>query len=120
MKFKDSQKGISLFLALIILSLNLSIVLGLTVILIDEIEMNKSIGHAVMSFYAADSGIEEALVNRDSPASSYSGFFNLSGGTASYNVTVTTSSFDGCAADNFCVKSVGTYKETKRAIKVVY
>ncbi len=126
MNYPDSQKGISLYFALLILSLNLSIVLGLTVILIDEIEMNQSIGHAVMSFYAADSGIEKVMVERNNPEPTYYGFFDLdnSGGgkdneDSEYNVTVTPRGA-GCNADNYCVKSIGSYKGTKRAIKVVY
>ncbi len=134
MNCSDSQKGISLYLALIILSLNLSIVLGLTVILIDEIEMNKSIGHAVMSFYAADSGIEKVMIDRNSPATSsdpvnvpsYTDYFDLNNsGTEDsedsfYDVYVIPREAGVCEADNYCVKSVGAYKGTKRAIKVVY
>ena len=118
-KFKDSQKGISLYLALLILSLNLSIVLGITVILTNEMERTQDLGYSVVAFYAADTGIEEAMMHRDNPAASYSGSFNLNGGTASYQVSVVPTG-GACVADNYCVKSIGSYKEAKRAISATY
>lgn len=132
--FENSQKGISLYLALIILSLNLSIVLGVTIILIDEIEMTKDLGYSVIAFYAADTGIELVMNYRNSPATTsdpvnvpaYEFYFDLNNnGTedykdASYDVYVIPSGVGGCTADNFCVKSVGRYQEIRRALKATY
>ncbi|MCK5044742.1 hypothetical protein KAR26_03365 [Candidatus Parcubacteria bacterium] len=114
-KFKDSQKGISLYLALLILSLNLSIVLGITIILINEMKRTQKLGYSVVAFYAADTGIEEAIDDRDNHPTSYSGSFNLSGNVASYEVSVTD-----MGGGNFSIKSVGSYEGTKRAISATY
>ena len=66
-----------------------------------------------MAFYAADSGIERALMDRSDPLPSYSE--TLDNG-ASYEVTTLAAP----APDNFYIRSVGEYEGTKRAIEVVY
>jgi len=131
MIFKNSQKGISLYLALIVLTLNLSIVLGITIILIENTRISQDLGYSVIAFYAADTGIETVMKVRDNPNISnpidnpaYTGYFDMNNnGTqdfqdSSYEVFVFPAAT--CGADNFCVKSIGSYKETKRAIRVTY
>ncbi len=57
-----SQKGISLFLAVIMLSVILAIVLGLTTVLIGQLKNISGFGNSVAAYYAAESRAEELLV----------------------------------------------------------
>ena len=159
-----SQKGVSLFLTMIILSIILAIVLGLSTILVGQMKTIRVMGHSVVAIYAADSGVEQMLKavfdhmyggNILKPA--YSGFLDLDddgGGwengqecpedlqdsdDACYKAEVVCCSFldsdcyynnpenicpeliiedPNCTAPHFCVRSVGTYKNTKRAIEI--
>ena len=59
-KFKK-EKGASLYLAIVIMSILLATVLGLTTISISQIKLVRGMGDSVMAFGAADAGIEWAL-----------------------------------------------------------
>lgn len=59
--FKSSQKGVSLFLTITILSIILAIAFGLSTILISQIRTIQKMGYSVVAFYAADTGTEKAL-----------------------------------------------------------
>lgn len=54
-------RGVSVFLAVIILSILLAIALGLSTILVSQIRMIKGMGDSILSFYAADTGVERVL-----------------------------------------------------------
>ncbi len=112
-----TQKGISILFAVAILSIILAIALGTSVVVIRQVKTMREIGHSVIALYAADSGMEEILM--------YSSPTDISGtvGEATYEVFVTASTTPECAAKNaknYCIKSIGTYKDTKRAIEVKY
>lgn len=110
-----NKKGISIYLALVITSILLSSALGVSIIFVNQIRVLKEMGNSVVAFYASDAGIEKVLLNRQSPSSISETI--LSNG-ASYQVFVTGGG--GCGAVNYCIKSVGNYKETNRAIEVAY
>ena len=55
------QKGVSLFLTIIILAIILAIVFGLGAILIGQIKTIREMGNSIIAFYAADTGIEKIL-----------------------------------------------------------
>ena len=55
------QKGLSLFLVIIILAIILAIVFGLSTISVSQIKITRWIGDSVVAFYAADTGIEKVL-----------------------------------------------------------
>ncbi len=57
----DSQKGVSLIVIFLIMTIMLSIVLSISVILSSQIKMVSNMGNAVSSFYSAQTGVEEAL-----------------------------------------------------------
>ncbi len=95
----------------------LAVALGLTTILIGQIGIMKGMGDSVVAFYAADSGIEKILTMRGS----------ISNGTViqdsdvGYIVTVTGGGIGSCnASSTFCIKSIGTFRNTKRAIEITY
>jgi len=120
---KFSQKGVSLYLAIVIMIILLSAVLGVTTILVGQLRMIKEMENSVIAFYAADTGIEEVLkvIIHDVgvPDPRYplvAGTYTPVGG-ASYYVDVLSPGV-GCTASLYCVQSVGIYKETRRAIEV--
>lgn len=113
-----NQKGLSLYISIIIMSILLSIVLGISTILVSQIKIVKGIENSVIAFYAAETGIEQVLVGRVDPTS-FDGFSNTLTNGASYDITV-FSSGPNCGASNFCIKSVGTFRDVKRAIQVSY
>lgn len=108
---KISQKGVSLYLALLIMAVLLSIGLGISSILFGQIKIIRGIGDSVVAFYAADTGIEEVLYR----GGAVSG--NLENG-ASYSTRVLAPGPD-CTATNYCIISKGSFKETKRAIEII-
>jgi len=55
---KNSQKGISVFIALSIVGLVVIVVLGISLILASQVRISRAMGESVVAFYAADSGIE--------------------------------------------------------------
>lgn len=136
---KFSQKGISLYLSIIIMVILLAIVLGISGILLGQLKTIKGMENSVVAFYAADTGIEEVLkdIYGDSLNPPYSS--TDIGNDASYNVEIVccdpnSPGPDGCAWNGtpcpvgtidsncpgsyYCVKSVGTFRETKRAIQI--
>ena len=112
-------------LSVIIMALLLAIVLGLGTILLSQSRQIREMGDSVVAIFAADTGIEEALY-----------YFKpkVSGdiGQAHYEATTTCSSsyYDSggcpsgfekdsnCSASYICVKSIGEFKNVKRAIEV--
>ena len=111
------KKGISLVFVILIVAIVLGISLGVSTILITQIEILRSIGHSVIAFYAADTGIEQVLLG--TPPSDISE--TPLGNGASYTVDVTTGGSGDCDASlNYCIKSVGKYEAAKRAIEIIY
>lgn len=122
------SKGVSLYITIMIMTVLLTIVFGLTGILLSRMKITRGMGYSVIAFYAADTGIERMLMDRNSPvcpAGPYLGYLDLNNnavqdsGDATYDVTVTAAG-PNCAADNCCVKSTGSYQQTKRAIEISY
>ncbi len=117
-KSGGGQKGASLYLALMVMTIMLSIALGLSSIFIGQTKMIKQMGNSVIAFYAADAGVEKVLLTRANPVSIPE--TPLSNG-ATYQVTVTVGGTGGCPlGNNYCIKSVGSYLETRRAIEIIY
>jgi hypothetical protein len=114
----STNRGASLYLALIILSILMAIVFGLSSITFVQIKIIKGIGDSIIAFYGADTGIERVL---------YEGKFAIPSGTfqetldndASYQATVLHPGMADCPSTSFyCVKSIGSYRQSKRAIQV--
>lgn len=116
-KSGGGQSGVSLYLSVVIMTMLLAIGLGVSTIFLGQLEVARSQGYSVIAFYAADAGIERILVNRANPSSISQ--TPLSNG-ATYEVFVTITGSGGCAASNYCIKSIGKYKETNRAIEISY
>lgn len=122
----QNQKGVSLYLTIVILSVLTAALLALITISISQIKIIWTLSDSVVAFYAADTGIEEMLMERESPDLSYSGYLDLNENgqqdeteDSFYEVTVSPTG-GSCDADNFCVRSTGSYKDTKRTIEITY
>lgn len=124
----NSQKGVALYIAFMIMTVLLVIAFGISTILFGELRVIKGMGNSVIAFYAADTGIEQMLYD---PQPSHSGSIGAAPYNASYQVTMVCSpshpecpTADGffvdndCSALNYCIESTGIYKETRRAIRV--
>lgn len=55
------QKGVSLYLAFMVMSVLLAIGLGVSVIFVPQIKTIKGMGDSVIAFYAADTALERVL-----------------------------------------------------------
>jgi len=128
LKYKNGggQKGSALYLSIIVLVILLAIVLGLTAILISQMRMVRQMGYSVLALSAADAGIENVLVDWESPSSDphhYDGFLD---NEAEYTVSVIVGGDSGCIHPldpdkwNFCITSVGEYRGVRRAIEIAY
>jgi hypothetical protein len=108
MKFQTGKKGVSLYLALIIMFILIAIGLGVSLIIVSQMKMIRGMGDSVVAFYAADTGIENSLYEQKqggdgliSPPESI--------GSASYEV-------NSCGSN--CYKSLGKFGIVKRGIEI--
>lgn len=108
-----SNKGVSLYLTIVIMSILLAISFGVGTIFLGQTKIIRGMGDSVIALYAADTGIERALYNirKESGTGNVSETWGVN-----YGYIVNESSCDG----KTCISSVGTYKETKRAIEAKY
>jgi len=112
------QKGASLYLALIMMTIMLAMAFGLSSIFIGQTKTMKQIGNSVIALCAADTGIEKVLLNRNNPVNILE--TALSNG-ATYQVTVVAGGTGDCpAGSNYCIKSIGSYLDAKRAVEIIY
>ena len=113
------QSGVSLFLAVITMTVFLAIVLGLSTIFLGQTRMFREMGYSVIALYAADAGIEKVLTQRNNPLSLNDYSATLANGSE-YTLSVLSSGESGCSAPNYCIKSIGKYKGVQRAIEITY
>jgi len=120
------NKGSSLYFALAILAVVFGISLGLSAMLISQIRMTREMGDSVVAFYAADTGIEHALktIRIDGELGKMEELGEIevpiNGEKATYQVEVSDPGDPekNCEAENLCIKSVGKYRNVKRAIEI--
>ena len=127
----DSQKGISIYLAVLIMTVLLGISLGISTIFIGRLESIKGLGTSVMALYGADTGIELALYEdrkncidllADARRTCLQNILPtgvqppLSNG-ATYELELTAPGAN-CPGTTYCVKSIGRYNGAQRAIQI--
>jgi len=113
-KYKNKfQKGISLYLTIVLLALMMSSVLTLSAILTSQMKIVFNLGNAVTAFMAADAGIERALY-RDRKNSDTSSFFAVLSNGSRYDVTITT------GPSETVIESTGSYMGIRRTIEARY
>lgn len=128
---KNSQKGVSLYFAVAVSALLMSIALGLTTILIGQIRVLKEMGDSVKALFAADSGMEKIMYLEKECAqagcatawpgicnASCSGFLNWQAATSvwfalDYTATATAASTSG----KTIFRATGVYRGAQRAIE---
>jgi hypothetical protein len=111
--FKNYQKGVSLYFALMIMFILLAIGLGISLIIVSQMKMIRGMGDSVVALYVADTGIEHAMYNKrvEGGNGGVSGTISIGGELANYNVI----SFLPSEAK---WQSSGNYKGVKRAIEI--
>jgi hypothetical protein len=132
-KNQSSQKGVSLLFIVLIMGVILSIGLGLGGIFVQQSKMMRDIGKSMISFYAADSGIEIMLYDIYTKASSsLSNISTITSKGSSIDVSVRCGNslgekcptnflaFPICGFPNFCIKSIGGYEKAQRVIEINY
>lgn len=65
--FKNQKRGVSLIIVFLIMSICVSVALGISTILISQIKITRSMGDSVRAIYLADSGIEKTLYYDKNP-----------------------------------------------------
>lgn len=117
MKKENEQKGIVLYIVLLIISIFLSIVLTLTNVSMSQIKIAWQAGDSVRAFTAADTGIEKALYNiRKLDPADFNNIpkISLSNGS-SYTVTIVVDSPTAAT-----IQSKGEFKKSRRTIEAKY
>ena len=138
---KSSQQGIAIILSMFILSAILAIAMGISTLLLREVQFAKTAGFSIPAFFAADTGIEKILLLRNTPKSfsectSSASPCVLSNGARFWVVVTcgeTNPSVDcaapgseikpngsTCVSPSYCVESTGEFRGTRRAIEVNY
>lgn len=62
---REYDRGVTLYLAIIVLFLILGIGLGISTMLVSQLKTFRGVGSSLQAFYAADSGIDMALAVQD-------------------------------------------------------
>jgi len=119
----NNSKGISLYLTLMTMSILIALALGISVILFNQLKMTRMVGYSVMAFYASNTGVERTLYEISRGAT----IEHCEGKEDCYKETLENGSEyiatilgpgETCSAANYCIKSIGTYKDTRRAIRL--
>lgn len=131
----ESQKGVALYLSLAILAILLGIGLGISAIVFGQLKTIRDIGFSTVAFYAADSGIERELFEKNyttqSAGYTYACFIDLDNLTP-VNCTNISVCPDNLPSGNFActqvtvvnpsaptkIRSVGYYSEVRRALEI--
>jgi hypothetical protein len=132
-KKNTRERGVSLYIAFMIMTALMGISFGMSAILFSQLGILKGIGHSVFAFFATEAGVEHALyldnsvcaTEEDHAPCLTTAFLNippqqliLSNG-ARYKLTAEAGGQGGCPVErNYCVKSVGTYQQAQRAVRV--
>ena len=107
---KKNQKGVSLYLTIVILSVLTASLLTLISLSVSQIKVIYKIGDSVVAFYAADSGAERLLYEI------YKNSFNPeeNKGACPFSDNIGQAFYEVCVSDSSgaIIYSAGTYKET--------
>ena len=118
----EGQRGVALYLALLVLTILFAISLALTTLLVGQIKIIKGLGDSVVAFYAADTGMEMALQELYATGSppcqaGCSGSIGTLGSVSYFVQGFSASSPDCPGTEFFCIKSGGTYRGIKRSVE---
>jgi hypothetical protein len=122
----NNQKGVSVYLTIVIMSVLLAISLGLSSIIIGGAKMAGVLGNSIKAFHAADTGMEKALycvkTNGGDCALSVTcaNASNTFANGYGWTVTMFDSGGTSCTTSVSIIESEGTYLTTKRKIETFY
>ena len=115
---KNFQKGVSLYLTIVILSVLTAALLSLVSISVSQIKIIYSVGDSVIAFYAADTGIERVLYHifKEGWQPSFFGECPY----PAWQILSNDAEYKVCVSDNSTstIWSTGSYKKTKRKIEI--
>ncbi len=99
-KIKNSQKGVSLIIVFLVMTVMIAIVLSIGTILFNEIKIIGAIGNSTSAFYSADTGIEKTsyLDRKKIPSGGSRGFCDI----------CNSCNQAGVSPDTFCSNCVAT------------
>lgn len=129
---KNLQKGITLYLVIVLLAVVLSIVLGISSLLITQIKIIGGMGDSVVAFYAAETGAEKLLQIISSGGTILPQYQSVPGtfeNDASYQVEIVCSTANSncpsgldddsnCLGTQYCIRSMGIFNNTRRALEI--
>ena len=111
--FKNKDKGIALYLTLVVLSVLTVVFLSLVGIVISQIKVIWVTSHSITAFFAADTGIEHGLYQIRKQWD-FTDIAETPLGDAFYRVTITTTTGETT------ISSLGNFRNIRRALEVVY
>ena len=124
-----TERGVSLYMVFMIMTLLLGIGFGMSALLLTQLDTLRGIGYSVLAFYATEAGIDRVLYIDQKTCASQAdrigclhtavdpfGIQTLTNG-AQYTLTI-ESPGEPCPTPTYCVKSVGTYQQVRRAVRV--
>lgn len=115
----ENQKGISVYITVVILAILLAVSLGLSSIIVGGAKIVENLDNSVKAFHAADTGIEKTLYNIRISGDCTTPVTGTLGTDYNYSVTITYSGAT-CMETGTTLESLGTYKTTNRKIEASY
>ncbi|MFA5249273.1 MAG: hypothetical protein WC397_01920 [Candidatus Paceibacterota bacterium] len=119
-KKEGSQKGISLFMTMVMMAIIMAMVLGVTAIIINGLNMIEGVSDSVKAFHAADTGIEQALYNIRVDGDCVSPCPSSAPCSLGTNWSYSLDYSGGCSTTSINIVSEGYYYGAQREIKVSY
>ena len=123
-----TERGVSLYMILMIMAMLLGIGFGMSALLLNQFDTLKGIGYSVLAFYATEAGVDRVLyIDQKECADDPERFTCLQGAVPLGDQTLSNGAQylliieppgGACTASTYCVKSVGTYKQSRRAVRV--
>jgi len=121
------EKGATLYFAVLIMSILMAAVFSMGSLVLVQIKIIKGMGNSIIAYYAADTGAERVLDELYNGNITKEYYEEIDGPSYSYKVFVvrpmggvlTVLDEDAnCTSEYYCIKSVGTYNNTRRAVEV--
>jgi len=113
---RSEEKGISLYLAIVIITVLTSALLALVSVSVSQIGIIWGLGDSVNAFYAADTGAERILYDI------YKGGYIPILGDCPYSGTLDGAVYQVCVSPSASstIWSTGVYKNTQRRIEISF
>ncbi|MBU3934430.1 hypothetical protein KKC00_00445 [Patescibacteria group bacterium] len=110
---ESREKGVAFLITFFVMGIALSVILGVSSILISEIKVIRNIGNSVSAFYAADTGIEEIIYfdSNKIPEGGTRGFCNICNVCSDFGCQDCQISGDDCDLDTCTDCQVSYYAQ---------